>query len=132
MKQRPDSGAIPRQNESLALVVPYSDRELAIEVLDKPIAEVFVQMHDHFRVRMGVEVMATGLIPEDEVQLNIFEQYNGIKNNKLSSILDGLNKHYGKSTIRMATEGRKQKWAMRREFLSPGYTTDWNDIIKVK
>ena len=79
-----------------------------------------------------VEVMATGLIPEDEVQLNIFEQYNGIKNNKLSSILDGLNKHYGKSTIRMATEGRKQKWAMRREFLSPGYTTDWNDIIKVK
>lgn len=79
-----------------------------------------------------VEIMAIGLIPETEVQLNMFEQYNGIKNNKLSSILDGLNKHYGGGTIRMATEGKQQKWAMRRQFLSPRYTTDWKDIIKVK
>ena len=79
-----------------------------------------------------VEVMATGLIPETEVQLNMFEEYQGLKNNKLSGILDTINKHYGSGTIRMATAGQQQRWAMKRQFLSPGYTTNWKDIIKVK
>jgi len=37
-----------------------------------------------------VEVTATSLIPESEVQLNIFSPYNG-RNNKLSKVLDNLN-----------------------------------------
>ena len=54
-----------------------------------------------------VEVTAIGLIPETEV-------------------------HFGAGTLRIATEGEKQRWTLRREFLSPSYTTNWNDIIKVK
>ncbi|RZK19494.1 MAG: DUF4113 domain-containing protein, partial [Pedobacter sp.] len=79
-----------------------------------------------------VEVTATGLLPESDVQLNIFTDWNGGKHDKISGVLDKLNLHYGAGTLRMAGEGRDQKWAMKREFLRPSYTTDWNDIIKVK
>ncbi|MFD2821990.1 DUF4113 domain-containing protein [Paraglaciecola chathamensis] len=32
----------------------------------------------------------------------------------------------------MAAKGFEQKFAMRREFLSPQYTTKWSDIPKIK
>lgn len=79
-----------------------------------------------------VEVLATGLIPESEVQLNLFNAYKGLKHDKLSQVMDKMNAHYGKGTIRMATEGDKQRWTLRREYLSPAYTTDWKDIIKTR
>lgn len=79
-----------------------------------------------------VEVTATGLLPESEVQLNIFSDWKGAKHDKISGVLDKMNLHYGAGTLRMAGEGSKQKWSMKREFLRPSYTTDWNDIIKVK
>ena len=79
-----------------------------------------------------VEVTATGLIPETEVQLNMFSHWNGPVNDKLSKIMDQINGHYGRGTIRIATEGTSQKWAMKRNFLSPAYTTQWKDIIKTK
>jgi len=79
-----------------------------------------------------VEVTATGLIPETEVQLNMFSHWNGPVNDKLSKVMDQINGHYGRGTIRVATEGTSQKWAMKRNFLSPAYTTQWKDIIKTK
>lgn len=79
-----------------------------------------------------VEVTATGLIPESEVQLNMFSEFNGVKHNKVSKVLDQLNFHYGNGTLRMASEGINQEWTMKRQFLSPYYTTNWKDIIKVK
>ncbi|MDF3078019.1 MAG: hypothetical protein K0S09_1908 [Sphingobacteriaceae bacterium] len=78
------------------------------------------------------ELTATGLIPESEVQLNIFQDYKGTKHIKVSRLMDQLNSHYGKGTLRMATEDKKHNWDMRRNFLSPNYTTDWKDIIKVR
>jgi len=79
-----------------------------------------------------VEVMATGLIPESEVQLNIFSKWNGPVYDKLSAVMDQINKHYGRGTVRIATEGHAQTWAMKRKYLSPAYTTEWKDIIKTK
>ncbi|MBC7914290.1 MAG: DUF4113 domain-containing protein, partial [Pyrinomonadaceae bacterium] len=78
-----------------------------------------------------VEVFVTGLIPENEVQLNLFNYFDGIRQDKISHLMDKLNNHYGRGTLRLATEGFQKVWAMRREHLSPGYTTNWADILKV-
>ena len=78
-----------------------------------------------------VEVFVTGLIPESEVQLNLFNHFDGIRQDKLSHLMDKLNNHYGRGTLRLATEGFQKVWAMRREQLSPSYPTDWSDILKV-
>jgi DNA polymerase V len=79
-----------------------------------------------------VEITATGLIPETEVQLNIFSSWNGVKNDKLSAVMDHINQHYGSGTLRLAAEGSTHRWTMRRNFLSPSYTSKWEDILKVR
>ncbi len=77
-----------------------------------------------------VEVTATCLIPETEVQLNIFSAYK-TENNEISKVLDNINQYYGKGTIKIASEGLIKKWDMRRNYLTPDYTNSWDDIIKV-
>lgn len=79
-----------------------------------------------------VEVMATGLVPEGETQLHLFSKWNGKVNNKVSKLMDRINRHYGEGTLRMAIEGKQHRWAMRRAFLSKEYTTKWADIVSVK
>lgn len=78
-----------------------------------------------------VEVSATGLIPEEEVQMNLFQDWQGPARDKLSKVMDRINLHYGRGTVRIAAEGTTQKWKLRSDFLSPCYTTRWKDIVKV-
>lgn len=45
--------------------------------------------------------------------------------------LDDLNAHYGKHKVSIAAEGFEQ-FKMNRNHLSKKFTTDWDEIIKVK
>jgi len=44
---------------------------------------------------------------------------------------DGVNHRYGQGTIALASEGKAERWQMRRHFLSPQYTSCWRDIPKI-
>lgn len=77
-------------------------------------------------------VIATGLVPESELQLNAFADHDDGKKDSVSAVLDKLNLAYGRGTLRMATEGYEKKWRLKHEYLSKGYTTRWADIMKVK
>ncbi|RBQ11302.1 Y-family DNA polymerase [Pedobacter miscanthi] len=77
-------------------------------------------------------VIATGLVPENELQLNAFFDHDNGKKDTVSAVLDKLNLAYGRGTLRMASEGYEKKWRLKHEYLSKGYTTRWADIIKVK
>lgn len=50
---------------------------------------------------------------------------------QLMSTLDKINRQ-GKSKLFFAGQGISKPWLMKREHLSPAYTTNWNDILKVK
>lgn len=52
-------------------------------------------------------------------------------NGNLMKCLDNINHRYGASTLKIAAEGHHEKWQMRREFLSPAYTSKWADIPKI-
>lgn len=53
-------------------------------------------------------------------------------NKPLMQNIDKINKLFGKGTIRLGSEQQNQKWSMKREFLSPRYTTRWRDIPIIK
>lgn len=50
----------------------------------------------------------------------------------LYKTIDSLNAKLGKGTIFTLSEGFKKPWQMRREMLSPHYTTSWEELLKVK
>ncbi|RFZ91215.1 Y-family DNA polymerase [Mucilaginibacter conchicola] len=74
-------------------------------------------------------VRATGIIPEGEVQFNMFNTYEHSREQKLSELMDEMNSRYGRGTLRLAADSFERKWAMKQEFLSKQYTTDWKHII---
>ena len=45
--------------------------------------------------------------------------------------LDAVNARYGRGSLRLAAEGLSKPWQIRREHLSPRYTTDWAGLGKV-
>lgn len=52
-------------------------------------------------------------------------------NPKLMQCYSQINHRYGKGTLQLASEARHEKWAMRRDFLSPRWTTRWEDLPKI-
>ncbi len=48
------------------------------------------------------------------------------------SIFDGLNQRYGQNTVFLGAQGIEQKWQMRRQFLTPQYTTRWTGLPKIQ
>lgn len=50
------------------------------------------------------------------------------KSVKLMSVMDKLNRKYGPNTLFVFSVSSRQAWAMRRENMSPCYTTKWTDV----
>lgn len=78
-------------------------------------------------------VMLTGIIPESEVQTNLFNDNQYTKEeHKLMEKVDDINTKYGSETTHFASTGIKKSWQMKQEYLSPKYTTKWDDLLAVK
>ncbi|ASP49501.1 Y-family DNA polymerase [Cognaticolwellia beringensis] len=70
-----------------------------------------------------------------ELENSEFQQHDLFSLNeddpKLMLCYDGINHRYGNDTLQLAAQGRIEKWHMRREFLSPSFTSKWRDIPKI-
>ncbi len=73
---------------------------------------------------------ATELIQQEFVQEDLFNEAEDSP--QLMTCLDRINQRYGKYTLGMAAKGIVPKWRMRRQYLSPQYTTNWADIPKIQ
>lgn len=49
----------------------------------------------------------------------------------LMTALDSINGRFGRETAKLATMATKREWSMRRSNLSPSYTTNIDDILRV-
>ena len=79
--------------------------------------------------KAGVIVM--GLTPNSETQLSFFNTSNP-RHQPLMSVVDKLNKSYGKNKIKFANQSLGRQWKMKQEKLSKSFTTRIDEIITVK
>jgi len=79
-------------------------------------------------------VLLTGLESEGARQLTFWEP--GVQEREaagnLMQVMDRINARYGKNTVQYACAGLTKSWEMRREKMSPEFTTRWEDIPGVK
>lgn len=75
-------------------------------------------------------VMLTGLLPAGQVQTSLFDSDNRERLRAVSGAVDSINRKMGSDTVYHAAAGdkRHRAWNMRRDWLSPSYTTRWKDI----
>ncbi|HAX1784382.1 TPA: DUF4113 domain-containing protein, partial [Escherichia coli] len=63
-----------------------------------------------------------------EAQLDLFDSATPSAGSEaLMAVLDGINRR-GKNQLFFAGQGIDNSFAMRRQMLSPDYTTDWRSI----
>ena len=58
--------------------------------------------------------------------------YDRTRSDSLMKSLDEINYRYGSTTLRLAAEGIRRNWHMRREKVSPCYTTSFDQLMIVK
>lgn len=77
-------------------------------------------------------VMLGDFYSQGIAQLNLFDELAPRRNSeKLMTVLDDLNAKRGKGTLYFAGQGIQTGWQMKRDMLSPRYTTRYSDLLRV-
>ncbi|EOY6722609.1 DUF4113 domain-containing protein [Pseudomonas aeruginosa] len=50
---------------------------------------------------------------------------------RLMAVIDGINSRQGRGAVRLARAVPERGWAMRREHMSPRFTTSWRELLVV-
>ena len=77
-------------------------------------------------------VIVTGIIPDTQQQIGIFDKEDRAKLEKLSGLMDKVNAKFGRNSIGFAIQGTTNNWQPNAKNLSPRYTTSWEDLPKVE
>lgn len=78
-------------------------------------------------------IMLADIVSESERPPSLFlDRKEEARKDRVMAALDKINREHGAGTLRYASVGFRQRWAMRRENLSPRYTTNWAEVPKVK
>jgi len=92
------------------------------------------QIHQKGYAFQKAGVLLTDLQPESARQLTFWdaEEQDQGSAGQLMKALDHINARYGRDTLQYASAGLHKGWEMRRDKMSPEFTTRWPDIPRVK
>lgn len=65
-------------------------------------------------------------------QYDMFSRGQAAHCDVLMAMLDKTNSRWGRNTVFFGAEGIHKKWAMRQNYTSPAYTTNWTSLPKVQ
>ncbi|MBM7072651.1 Y-family DNA polymerase [Shewanella sp. 202IG2-18] len=78
-----------------------------------------------FRTGVRYYKIGVGMLDLSDLSHEQYDLFNQSQNNpELMKVYDDLNDRFGPDTIYLTAQGQNQRWAMRREMLSPQYTTN--------
>ncbi|HHR5702599.1 TPA: Y-family DNA polymerase [Klebsiella michiganensis] len=114
---------------SVKLLTPTQDSRDIITAAAKCLDAIWRDGHRYQKAG----VMLGDFYSQGVAQLNLFDDNAPRQNSeKLMEVLDHLNAKDGRGTLYFAGQGIQAAWQMKREMLSPRYTTRYSDLLKVK
>ena len=114
---------------SLKLLTPTQDSRDIITAATKCLDVIWRDGHRYQKAG----VMLGDFYSQGVAQLNLFDDNAPRQNSeKLMEVLDHLNAKNGRGALYFAGQGIQTAWKMKREMLSPRYTTRIADILTVK
>lgn len=106
------------------LLLPTRDTRDIINAAVKSLDRIWLDGHRYAKAG----VMLNDFTPFGVSQLNLFDEIQPRANSdELMKALDGIN-HSGLGKVWFAGRGIAPEWQMKRDMLSPAYTTRWKDI----
>ncbi|EIY5055769.1 Y-family DNA polymerase [Klebsiella variicola] len=116
-------------NASVKLLTPTQDSRDIITAATKCLDAIWKDGHRYQKAG----VMLSDFYSQGVAQLNLFDDNAPRKNSgKLMEVLDHLNAKNGRGSLYFAGQGIQTTWQMKRDMLSPRYTTRFSDLLKVR
>ena len=116
------------RNMSVKLLTPTQDSRDIIDAAVRCLDEIW---QDGYRYQKA-GVMLSDFFSQGVAQLNLFDDNAPRRNSEqLMEVLDRLNAKDGRGTLYFAGQGIQQPWQMKRQMLSPRYTTRYSDFLRV-
>lgn len=110
------------------LIIPSNDSRDLIELAMQLLKKIW---HDGYRYNKG-GVMLSDFYDQNAAQQSLFDsEQQSSSSKRLMTALDAINQS-GLGKVFIASQGTNNTWAMKRDRLSPAYTTQWNDLPKVR
>ncbi|MCW9181341.1 Y-family DNA polymerase [Klebsiella pneumoniae] len=114
---------------SVKLLTPTQDSRDIIAAATRCLDAVWKDGHRYQKAG----VMLGDFYSQGVAQLNLFDDNAPRQNSgKLMEVLDHLNAKNGRGALYFAGQGIQAAWQMKREMLSPRYTTRYSDLLKVR
>jgi len=108
------------------LTLPTQDTRDIIEVAMRSLDRIWLDNRRY----MKAGIMLDDFNPNGVSQLSLFDDAQPRANSaQLMKVLDGINQS-GMGNLWFASQGVNSEWKMKREMLSPAWTTRWSDIPK--
>ena len=78
-------------------------------------------------------VILSDISSNKSIQQNLFDTTNHVRQQKLTKVVDDINRKQGTDTIHLAVQSDSfSKWNIKREFKSPCYSTNIKDVLVIK
>jgi len=107
-----------------SLKIPTQDTRDVIEVAMRSLDRIWLEGRRY----MKAGIMLDDFTPNGVSQLNLFDENKPRANSaQLMKVLDGINQS-GLGSVWFAGQGVNTEWKMKRDMLSPAWTTRWSDI----
>ncbi|WP_368764225.1 Y-family DNA polymerase [Klebsiella quasipneumoniae] len=114
---------------SVKLLTPTQDSRDIIAAATRCLDAIWRDGHRYQKAG----VMLGDFYSQGVAQLNLFDDNAPRKNSgKLMEVLDHLNAKNGRGALYFAGQGIQTAWQMKREMLSPRYTTRYTDLLQVR
>ena len=115
-------------SNSIKLQLPYPTNN-SIKIVKRALEGIKKIYREGYRYKK-VGVILYGLTKAKQTRGLL--DYDRESSDSIMNTLDRINERYGSSTIRLASEGVDKSWSMRRENVSPCYTTRFHDLVEAK
>ncbi|MEH6445730.1 MAG: Y-family DNA polymerase [Oceanospirillaceae bacterium] len=120
-----DSNGYYRKSVFHHFSIPTADSRVIMAACTEAVDAIFKKGIRFYRCGIGL----LDLSDATSYQHDLFSQSQDSP--ELMRLMDSINTKYGRETVQLAGRGIEHKFAMRREFLSPQYTTRWSDIPRI-
>ena len=121
---------LPQYNNCCTITLPVETNDTAeiIHYALKGLEKIYRPNYQYKKAG----VIISNLVNQNMVQYNMFDNVDRKKSEKIMHSIDKINTTMGRDYIRYGIQGFNRSWKLHQERLSPGYTSQWPDLLRVK
>ena len=117
-------------NRTVSLAVPTNDMRELVSTAVGILRSQWNGDAAFFYKKAGVIVW--DICRNNAVQADLFDPVDRERQARLAAAIDAVNRKNGYNMVKVAVQGTDKRWRMKHEHESKRYTTNLDDIIKVK